>query len=430
MKKRLTDVFLKTVKTPPGSSRVDYRDTEVPGLVLRVTDKGAKTFSFKYKIVGTQKDVRVTIGTYPEIGLEAAREQARGYRTSRRNGEDPRLEKAAKVSVTQTIATTTFEDVCHEYIETYSKPNLDSWKNDVQLLSEPREKWGSRPIKSLTDDEIMDYLAKKARDTPVQANRTQSKLFQVFKWAKLPGRKYVSVNPLADLPLQGQEHPRERVLDDSEIKTLWHGLYDPDLPAEEPVRGALRLILSTMVRPGQAAGAMLTEMQGFKTKEPQWHIPKIRVKKRREVIVPINGIAAKIINKAIKEDGQVAIFPSPFEQGFKAAEKRMAMDLEQIPILRNSISQALTGRPKQKRIGIREFLKMEHFTPHDLRRTAATIARRAGAPREGVKATLDHVNGDVTAVYDKYDMLKEKTDVQGVLAKALKDIIGDKLWAS
>jgi integrase len=54
-------------------------------------------------------------------------------------------------------------------------------------------------------------------------------------------------------------------------------------------------------------------------------------------------------------------------------------------------------------MGIREFLGMEHFTAHDLRRTAATIARRAGAPRPDVKALLDHVNGDVTEVYDKYD---------------------------
>nr|WP_166309075.1 tyrosine-type recombinase/integrase [Bradyrhizobium sp. 2S1]MCK7664803.1 tyrosine-type recombinase/integrase [Bradyrhizobium sp. 2S1] len=73
---------------------------------------------------------------------------------------------------------------------------------------------------------------------------------------------------------------------------------------------------------------------------------------------------------------------------------------------------------------------MDHFTPHDLRRTAATIARRADAPRDCVKATLDHVNGEVTDVYDKYDMLKEKTDVQGILASALTNIIGDKLWAS
>jgi hypothetical protein len=46
-----------------------------------------------------------------------------------------------------------------------------------------------------------------------------------FKWAKQPGRKYVSVNPLADMARRGgKEKRRDRVLTDAEIRTLWHGL--------------------------------------------------------------------------------------------------------------------------------------------------------------------------------------------------------------
>jgi integrase len=67
---------------------------------------------------------------------------------------------------------------------------------------------------------------------------------------------------------------------------------------------------------------------------------------------------------------------------------------------------------------------MAHFTAHDLRRTAATIARRAGAARPDVKAMLDHLQGDVTDVYDKYDMLPEKRRVADILAAELRRIIG------
>ena len=66
---------------------------------------------------------------------------------------------------------------------------------------------------------------------------------------------------------------------------------------------------------------------------------------------------------------------------------------------------------------------MAHFTAQDLRRTAATIARRAGAPRPDVKALLDHLQGDVTDVYDKYDMLPEKRRVVDILAAELRRII-------
>jgi integrase len=411
MKKKLTDIYLKTVKAPEGT-RIHAYDSEVPGLMLRVTDKGSKTFSYKYQIKGTEKTARVTIGSYPEVSLEAARDQAREYRKQQRNGEDPRLEKIAKVSITSKVATRTFDDVCDEYIEKYSKPNIDSWKNDVQLLGRPRQKFGSRPIQSVTDDDLATFLEKMAEDTPVQANRTQSKLYQVFKWAKKPGRKYIKFNPLEGLDAFGKEYPRERTLEDDEIVTLWHGLNDPDCPGEDSVRGALKLILSTMVRPGQAAGALVPELHHLETEKAQWHIPKIRVKKRRDIIIPLNDVAVGIIKKALVEDDQIVVFPSRYEIRGELA--------------RNSLAQALTGRPN-KRTGIREFLKMDHFTPHDLRRTAATLARRAGAPRPDVKATLDHIEGDVTDIYDKYNMLPEKTAVENVLGNELMRILGDKL---
>jgi integrase len=90
----------------------------------------------------------------------------------------------------------------------------------------------------------------------------------------------------------------------------------------------------------------------------------------------------------------------------------------------------LNGRPakgkRPARKGIREYLGIAHFTPHDLRRTAATIARRGGAKREDVKALLDHLEGDVTATYDKYDMLPEKRRVVAILEAELRKIIGVK----
>src|SRR5207247_8022927 len=94
-------------------------------------------------------------------------------------------------------------------------------------------------------------------------------------------------------------------------------------------------------------------------------------------------------------------------------------------VQRNSLSQALTGI--EGRPGIRAYLKMNHFTPHDLRRTAATVARRGGAPRDHVEACLDHVEGDTTAIYDKYNMLPVKRDAQLILERELRRIIGVKV---
>ncbi|WP_259775601.1 Arm DNA-binding domain-containing protein [Aliiroseovarius crassostreae] len=51
MKQKLTTKLIETRKPDP-SKRVDYRDTVVPGLVLRVNKSGTKTFSFHKRING------------------------------------------------------------------------------------------------------------------------------------------------------------------------------------------------------------------------------------------------------------------------------------------------------------------------------------------------------------------------------------------
>lgn len=163
------------------------------------------------------------------------------------------------------------------------------------------------------------------------------------------------------------------------------------------------------------------ELVGIDVDDAQYNMPRQRVKKRREVIVPLSDWAVEVIKEAIREDDQTVVFPSKFSDG-------------DVPIARASLSQVVAGKKKRKKVGdktedrtgIRAFLGLEHFTAHDLRRTAATIARRAGAPRPDVKALLDHVNGDVTDVYDKYDMLPEKRAVVNLLASELRRIIGDQ----
>jgi integrase len=48
------------------------------------------------------------------------------------------------------------------------------------------------------------------------------------------------------------------------------------------------------------------------------------------------------------------------------------------------------------------------FTPHDLRRTAATFMTRLGIPRLHVEKVLNHSTGDIAEVYDRHDYLPEK----------------------
>lgn len=74
----------------------------------------------------------------------------------------------------------------------------------------------------------------------------------MFKWAKQPGRKFVTVNPFADLPApRGTITPRDRFLSADELRQLDRALDDPaSLGIKPDAATALRLILVTTARPG------------------------------------------------------------------------------------------------------------------------------------------------------------------------------------
>jgi integrase len=154
-------------------------------------------------------------------------------------------------------------------LRSIGKPNKDSWKNDEHYLKRPRAAWGRLPAATVTDDMAAELLDEIAETAPVSANRTQSVLHKMFSWAKQPGRKLVQTNPLADLERRGgKEKSRDRVLTDDEVRTLWWGLDHPGLPADREVALALKAILTTMVRPYQAALMERAELIGIDMMTP------------------------------------------------------------------------------------------------------------------------------------------------------------------
>jgi integrase len=442
---KLTDKYIAGLKCPPEKDLVAVSDDGCKGLQLRALKSGTKSWVFFYWSPLLSKSVRMSLGHYPDLSLAKARDKVADHRKTMAEDEDPRRklrQERKRVSREEALS---FDDLADLYIAEYviggqcgkdavrifhetakwptkltAVPNKKSWKNDIGYLKRAREEWGRLPAASVTDDDVADLLDTIAEEAPVSANRTQSVLHKAFKWGMQPGRKYVPSNPLAGLERRGgKEKKRDRVLSDDEIRTLWWGLDRKDAPVERSVALATRFILATMVRPYQSAGAETGEIHSLGTANALYEMPPGRVKKDRAVIVPLSDLASDIVTKAT--GNRPALFPSKFDANGKT------------PISRSSISQALNGKKNGKkngdktedRIGLREFLGLKHFTAHDLRRTAATVARRAGAPRQDVKAMLDHVNGDVTEVYDKYDMLKEKRQVVDILAQELRRIIGD-----
>ena len=71
----------------------------------------------------------------------------------------------------------------------------------------------------------------------------------------------------------------------------------------------------------------------------------------------------------------------------------------------------------------RELFDIDHFVPHDLRRTVASQITAMGIPRLTVSKILNHVESRVTAVYDRHSYDKEKQKALDKWSKRLEKIV-------
>ena len=66
---------------------------------------------------------------------------------------------------------------------------------------------------------------------------------------------------------------------------------------------------------------------------------------------------------------------------------------------------------------------IDHFTPHDLRRTAASRMASMGTFRVTIGKLLNHVEPGVTAVYDRHSYDQEKRKALNAWGRKLETIV-------
>jgi hypothetical protein len=119
--------------------------------------------------------------------------------------------------------------------------------------------------------------------------------------------------------------PRDRVLTEDEIRSLWRGLDREDMPWDRKTRLAIKFALTTMLRSGERLPINRDELN---TENGTVDIPARRVKKRRVINQPLSDLALEIIKEALSDDGQQYIFKSP---------------LDDMPMERKAMATALRG---------------------------------------------------------------------------------------
>lgn len=451
MADKLTDLLIKNLK--PKAKEHIVR--EKGGFGVRVLPSGRKVFFFMYRIdgqrrflnLGTYKDTHYPNGVtlanaHAEFESELAKVKL--LKAGRAEGVDPVLVKVSKKAEREELRqASTVNDLIDEYIMKHAEKFKRSWQEDKRLLAKDASPyWGSRKAADIKKRDVVLLLEKIVeRGSPGTANSFFRCVRKMFNWA-------VERDILVHSPCDGVKMPAPintgvRTLSENEIKNLWNNLDAASVSNE--IKRAIKLIFVTAQRPGEVIGMHTDEID----KDGRWWtIPVERSKNKKAHRVYLTDSALELIDVLTVTDEKTGnivpkgfIFTSPRMKKVEMEGKdgRVEIEEKEQPISEKSLSKAIRRNiewpvlHKGKQIFgadrkpvTENRLGVEHFTPHDGRRTAATIMSQIGIMDEVIDAVLNHTKQGIIKTYNqnKYDQEKQKS--LEALERKLKSIITGK----
>jgi len=295
---KLNNVIIKNAKPKPAA----YILADGEGMYLEITPKGGKWWRLKYRFRGKQK--RLSLGTYPETGLKAARAKRQEARDLLAQGIDPARERKARKQADKTARRNTFAGVAEEWAN--NKVQSEKW---TAATEKKRRGWleqgliahfGDQPIAEITTPELWVVLQRTQKTSPYTANRLRGMASEIFNFAIVTGR--AETNPAQ--PLQGQilmkrEKHRLAILEPARVGQLLKDLDEcQTLPT---IKAAARLAPLLFVRPGELRHA---EWREINLKKAQWNIPAEKMKMREPHLVPLSRQAVEILKELKPLTGQ------------------------------------------------------------------------------------------------------------------------------
>lgn len=454
-KVRFTDRALKALKpAPKGTDRYEIPDAIVPGLLVRVTETGKKSFVLVARYPGKKNPTRRLLGTYIEktgdagtadgqdfSSLEAARKKAREWLTLLAGGVDPQVRSEELKAREIERQANTFGDAIDIYLKTRvigkdrNRPLMRS-AEDVEraLMTEfMNDKWETgekgkpsvkgkgrlrkglrdRPLSGVTKRDILAVIDDAiARDAHTTAHNCLAYIRAFFNWAIESGRFGLEASPcdrIKPKSVIGKKTKRKRVLTDSEIAALWEAAGIMGYP----YGSAVKLLLLTGLRRSEVTNAPRSE---FDSASSMWTVPKERMKKDNDHHAPLPPMTRSLIESLPQLDkGEFLFSTTGGEKPMNGFSKnKITLDAEMLLALKRRAEEE--GRNP-------ELVKLQPFVLHDIRRTVRTRLSALGVSKVVAELIIAHTQKDLDAVYDQWAFIDERRRALEKWEEKLRSIV-------
>ena len=404
--KPLTDTNIRSAK--PGAKATKLRDGN--GLYVLINTDGSRWWRLDYRRPVTGKRNTLSLGTYPEVGLAAARGRREEARRQLAAGIDPGLHRKATKAAGVERAANSLEAVAREWLAVKAHGWTESHlaKQQARLENHVFPWIGKLPISEIGVAEIRPLLKRCVdSDHHEQAHRVMAVLSNVFKFAIATER--AERNPAADL---GASLPARRkrhfatLTDPARIGGLLRAIYGYD--GSVVTAAALKLAPLTFVRPGELRGARWSEIELERKDGPRWTIPPSRRKLRKSEktdpsteshVVPLSTQAAATLRDLHAVTGnREYVFP-----GSRNVKRTMS---------ENTVNAALRilGYSGDVIVG------------HGFRHMASTLLNELGFNADAIERQLAHKGQGVRAIYNLAKHLPERQRMMQTWADLLDQL--------
>jgi integrase len=411
-------------------SRIEYRDKACPGLVLRVTANGRKTFNFYAWCKARGAPYRETLGSFPALPIKAAQDKAKILSAKIAQGEDPSESRRKKRE------RKTFGQLFEGYIEQSARPRKlrtvdEMLRNYRRHLQKPL---GTRLASSITKAEMAElhaHLTQTAGSTT--ANRHHALVHAVFNWAL--DLDLVESNP-ATAVRRNPEHSRERYVTEPEMP------YFLDAAKDEPnsdVGEFFQMCLFTGARGGEIKSIRWDQVH-FGDK-PVLSLPRTKNGRARDVVLIPQ--AMQIIDRRFaRRSSSPFVFPGVGRRGHlvepRKGWERVRARAEVYRLLdalahRGALEAAqgatyrrmATDKPEAARDALRaiaeascqpwQALRMDDLRIHDLRRTMGSWLANRHASQWVIGKVLGHLSPQSTSIYARPGLDAARNSVSAVV---------------